>query len=184
MYEDGQQRRNFVHVHDVAEAVVAATMADLPLGASTAMNIGTAEIHTVGRMAELMSAAVGGPPPVTTGQYRLGDVRHITADSSKAVRVLGWSSRIRLEDGIADLVHSKLERDRSCEVITSWHRVGRTLVRDRRRRNPASPVAPRQARRRRRRPRNPPHPFGAEPHPPWRTLCCSARCTARYRSGV
>jgi dTDP-L-rhamnose 4-epimerase len=112
VYEDGQQRRNFVHVHDVAEAVVAATMADLPLGASTAMNIGTAEIQTVGRMAELMSAAVGGPPPVTTGQYRLGDVRHITADSSKAVRVLGWSSRIRLEDGIADLVHSKLERDR------------------------------------------------------------------------
>ena len=106
VYEDGQQRRNFVHVGDVAEAVVAATMADLPLGGSTAMNIGTAEIHTVGRMAELMSAAVGGPRPVTTGQYRLGDVRHITADSSKAVRVLGWSSRIRLEDGIADLVHS------------------------------------------------------------------------------
>ena len=106
VYEDGQQRRNFVHVDDVAEAVVAATMADLPLGGSTAMNIGTAEIHTVGRMAELMSATVGGPQPVTTGQYRLGDVRHITADSSKATRVLGWSSRIRLEDGIADLVHS------------------------------------------------------------------------------
>jgi dTDP-L-rhamnose 4-epimerase len=107
VYEDGKQRRNFVHVDDVAEAVVAATMADLPLGGCTAMNIGTDEIHTVGRMAELMSAAMGGPPPVTTGQYRLGDVRHITADSSKAARVLGWSSRIRLEDGIADLVHAE-----------------------------------------------------------------------------
>jgi dTDP-L-rhamnose 4-epimerase len=105
VYEDGQQRRNFVHVDDVAEAVVAATMADLPRGGSIAMNIGTAEVHTVGRMAELMSAAVGGPRPVTTGQYRLGDVRHITADSSKATRVLGWSSSIRLEDGITDLVH-------------------------------------------------------------------------------
>jgi dTDP-L-rhamnose 4-epimerase len=78
VYEDGQQRRNFVHVDDVAEAVVAATMADLPLGRCTAINIGTAKIHTVGRMAELMSAAVGGPQPITTGQYRLGDVRHIT----------------------------------------------------------------------------------------------------------
>lgn len=106
VYEDGQQRRNFVHVDDVAEAVVAATMADLPLGGCTAMNIGTAEIHTVGRMAELMSAAVGGPLPVTTGQYRLGDVRHITADCSKAARVLGWTSSIRLDDGIADLVHA------------------------------------------------------------------------------
>jgi dTDP-L-rhamnose 4-epimerase len=106
VYEDGQQRRNFVHVDDVAEAVVAATTADLPLGGCTATNIGTAEIHTVGLMAELMSAAMAGPPPVTTGQYRLGDVRHITADSSKAARVLGWSSHIRLEDGIADLVHA------------------------------------------------------------------------------
>jgi dTDP-L-rhamnose 4-epimerase len=103
VYEDGRQRRNFVHVDDVAEAVVAATTADLPAG-RTALNISTAEVHTVGRMAELASAIMGGPPPVTTGQYRLGDVRHITADCSKAGRVLGWRSRIRLEDGIADLV--------------------------------------------------------------------------------
>ena len=107
VYEDGQQRRSFVHVDDVAEAVVAATTADLPLGVCSALNIGTGEIHTVGRMAELMSAAMGGPPPVTTGQYRLGDVRHITADSSKAARVLGWSSLIPLEDGIADLVDAE-----------------------------------------------------------------------------
>jgi dTDP-L-rhamnose 4-epimerase len=105
VYEDGRQRRNFVQVDDVADAVVAATTADLPPG-RTALNIGTAEIHTVGRMAELMSAIMGGPPPVTTGQYRLGDVRHITADCSQAGRVLGWKSRIRLEDGIADLVRS------------------------------------------------------------------------------
>ena len=103
VYEDGRQRRNFVHVDDVAQAVVAATTADLPRGL-TALNIGTADIHTVGRMAELMSAAMGGPAPVTAGQYRLGDVRHITADCSKASRVLGWRSRIALEDGIADLV--------------------------------------------------------------------------------
>jgi dTDP-L-rhamnose 4-epimerase len=102
VYEDGRQRRNFIHVDDVAEAVVAATTADLPPG-RTALNIGTAEVHSVGRMAELMSAIMGGPPPITTGQYRLGDVRHITADCSKAGRVLGWTSRIRLEDGIRQL---------------------------------------------------------------------------------
>lgn len=106
VYEDGRQRRNFVHVDDVAEAVVAAAVADLPPG-RTALNIGTAEIHTVGRMAELMSAAMGGPPPVTTGHFRLGDVRHITADCSKAGRVLGWRARISLEHGITDLVPSR-----------------------------------------------------------------------------
>lgn len=103
VYEDGWQRRNFVHVDDVAQAVVAATGADLSPG-RTALNIGTAQTHTVGQMAELMSRAMGGPPPVITGQYRLGDVRHITADCSNAARVLGWSSCIRLEDGIADLI--------------------------------------------------------------------------------
>jgi dTDP-L-rhamnose 4-epimerase len=106
VYEDGRQRRNFVHVDDVAEAVVAATTADLRPG-RTALNIGTPEIHTVGRMAELMSAAMCGPPPITTGQYRLGDVRHITADCSQAARVLGWSPRIRLVDGVADFIDSQ-----------------------------------------------------------------------------
>ena len=85
----------------------AATPADLPRAGCTETYSGASEIYTVGRMAELMSAAMAGPPPVTTGQYRLGDVRHITADSSKAARVLGWSSRIRLEDGIADLVYAE-----------------------------------------------------------------------------
>jgi dTDP-L-rhamnose 4-epimerase len=103
VYEDGRQRRNFVHVDDIAQAVVAATVVDLPPG-RTAVNVGASEMHTVGQMAELMSTAMGGPPPVTTGQYRLGDVRHITADCSKAARVLGWSSRIRLEDGITDVI--------------------------------------------------------------------------------
>lgn len=102
VYEDGRQRRNFVHVDDVAHAVVAATVVDLPPGL-TAVNVGALEVHTVGQMAEVMSSAMGGPPPITTGQYRLGDVRHITADCSKAARVLGWSSTIRLEEGIADL---------------------------------------------------------------------------------
>jgi dTDP-L-rhamnose 4-epimerase len=43
---------------------------------------------------------MSGPAPLITGRYRFGDVRHITADCSKAALVLGWSSRIGLEDGI------------------------------------------------------------------------------------
>jgi len=107
VYEDGRQQRNFVHVKDVAQAVVAATVADLPPG-RTALNIGTPETQSVGQMAELMSAAMGGPPPLVTGRYRLGDVRHITADCRKAARVLGWSSQIRLDDGMADLIDGEI----------------------------------------------------------------------------
>jgi dTDP-L-rhamnose 4-epimerase len=102
VYEDGRQRRNFVHVADVAQAVLAAVFAELPPG-RTPVNIGTDLVHTVGRLAELMAAAMAGPRPVTTGQYRLSDVRHITADCSRAAALLGWTCQIPLEFGVADL---------------------------------------------------------------------------------
>jgi dTDP-L-rhamnose 4-epimerase len=44
-----------------------------------------------------------GPTPVVTGAYRLGDVRHITADCSAAERILGWRARIDLATGLAEL---------------------------------------------------------------------------------
>lgn len=89
VFEDGGQRRNFVHVHDVADAVVAALSAELPAGV-TPLNIGSPDVTTIGQMAAEMSRVLGGPDPVLTGDYRLGDVRHITADCSAAERVLGW----------------------------------------------------------------------------------------------
>lgn len=102
VFEDGQQRRNFVHVDDVAEAVTAAVTAGLSPGV-TAVNIGSADITTVAHMAATMSTAVGGTEPVITGRYRLGDVRHITADVTAAERVLGWRARIGLREGITSL---------------------------------------------------------------------------------
>ena len=89
VYEDGGQRRNFVHVDDVAGAVVAALETDLAPGV-TPLNIGSPDVTTVGGMAAILSRELRGPDPVVTGQYRLGDVRHITADCSLAERVLGW----------------------------------------------------------------------------------------------
>jgi dTDP-L-rhamnose 4-epimerase len=105
VFEDGRQRRDFVHVDDVAAAVVAAASAPLPTGL-TALNIGSGRVITIGEMAELITTAVGGLDPVVTGQYRLGDVRHITADSTRARRLLGWQPRRSLEDGVVDLIRS------------------------------------------------------------------------------
>ena len=53
--------------------------------------------------AEFLASATGGPPPQTTGRYRLGDVRHITADSSAARRLLAWRPRVPFAEGIAEL---------------------------------------------------------------------------------
>ena len=54
-------------------------------------------------MAAELSTAVGGAEPVITGRYRLGDVRHITADVGAAERVLGWQARIGLREGLTRL---------------------------------------------------------------------------------
>jgi dTDP-L-rhamnose 4-epimerase len=102
VFEDGCQRRNFIHVCDVAAAVLAALQAQLPVGL-TPLNIGTPWVMTVGEMAAELSRCLGGPAPVVTGEYRLGDVRHITADCSAAERMLGWRAQIDLAHGLADL---------------------------------------------------------------------------------
>jgi len=103
VFEDGRQRRNFVHVADVAAAVVVALNAELP-PAVTPVNIGSPRITTIGEVAQALSTALAGPAPVVTGGYRLCDVRHITADCSAAESLLGWRARIDLAEGVADLV--------------------------------------------------------------------------------
>jgi dTDP-L-rhamnose 4-epimerase len=102
VFEDGCQRRNFIHVSDVAAAVIAAVHAPLP-AQLTPLNIGTPWVTTVGAMARELSRRLGGPAPIVTGAYRLGDVRHITADCSAAEKVLGWRARIDVTNGLADL---------------------------------------------------------------------------------
>ncbi len=63
VFEDGDQRRDFVHVRDVASANVAALEADPPAGALTAYNTGSGTPHTVGEMARALAEAHGGPSP-------------------------------------------------------------------------------------------------------------------------
>lgn len=102
VFEDGDQRRDFVHVRDVASANVTTLEADLPAGALTAYNTGSGTPHTVGEMAQALAAAHGGPSPVVTGDYRLGDVRHITADSTRLRTDLGWKPEITFEEGMRE----------------------------------------------------------------------------------
>ncbi|MDO0910822.1 NAD-dependent epimerase/dehydratase family protein [Streptomyces sp. DT2A-34] len=111
VFEDGRQRRDFVHVRDVAAADVAAleaSSAALPEGALTAYNTGSGDPHTVGEMARALAAAYGGPEPVVTGEYRLGDVRHITADSSRLRAELGWKPGVGFAEGMREFAEAGL----------------------------------------------------------------------------
>ncbi|MFG3659178.1 NAD-dependent epimerase/dehydratase family protein [Streptomyces sp. NPDC047706] len=108
VFEDGRQRRDFVHVRDVAAANVAALEASSEPGALTAYNTGSGEPHTVGEMARALAAAYGGPEPVVTGEYRLGDVRHITADSARLRCRLGWKPGVGFADGMREFARAEL----------------------------------------------------------------------------
>ncbi|MEV7155374.1 NAD-dependent epimerase/dehydratase family protein [Streptomyces misionensis] len=110
VFEDGGQRRDFVHAGDVAGANLAALdgLAGLPRGSVRAYNVGSGEPHTIGEMAAALAQAYGGRPPVVTGRYRLGDVRHITASSRRLCEELGWRPRVGFAEGMAGFATAAL----------------------------------------------------------------------------
>ncbi|MBV6695826.1 NAD-dependent epimerase/dehydratase family protein [Kitasatospora aureofaciens] len=110
VFEDGGQRRDFVHVEDVAAANLAAltTIDARTPGSTRAYNVGSGEPRTVGEMASALAEAYGGPAPVVTGEYRLGDVRHITADSARLRTELGWRPQMPFRTGMKEFAAAPL----------------------------------------------------------------------------
>lgn len=98
--EDGRQRRDFVHVRDVATANALALEATLPAGGFEAVNVCSGEPRTIGELARTLSHACGGPAPVVVGGTRAADVRHVVADPAKARAVLGFHAAVPFVDGI------------------------------------------------------------------------------------
>jgi dTDP-L-rhamnose 4-epimerase len=100
IFEDGHQRRDFVHVDDVVEACRRALEVDEAVG--QVFNIGSGKSHTIREVARLLAEAAGRPElrADITGDYRVGDIRHCFADISQARRVLGYEPSIEFEEGI------------------------------------------------------------------------------------
>ncbi|MFP7761121.1 NAD-dependent epimerase/dehydratase family protein [Marisediminicola sp. LYQ134] len=110
VFEDGAQRRDFVHVRDVASANLAAIDWTASSDESTfrAFNVGSGTVHTIGEMAEQLSEHANGPRPIVTGEYRLGDVRHITASSERLQTELGWAPTMTFEAGMREFASAPL----------------------------------------------------------------------------
>jgi dTDP-L-rhamnose 4-epimerase len=113
VFEDGRQRRDFVHVRDVATANLAALAATddrgpIAAGSLRAYNVGSGTPRTVGELATALALACAGPDPVVTGEYRLGDVRHITASSQRLREELGWAPVEDFNAGMAEFAAAPL----------------------------------------------------------------------------
>jgi dTDP-L-rhamnose 4-epimerase len=108
VFEDGRQTRDFVHVTDVSAANVAAV--DLPLagGSAEPINICSGAPVTILEVAQLLCDCFGpaAPRPKVTGEYRLGDVRHVVASPERAVAVLGFQAKVALAEGLAALARA------------------------------------------------------------------------------
>jgi dTDP-L-rhamnose 4-epimerase len=102
VYEDGEQRRDFVHVTDVARAFRLALENDGADGRP--VNIGSGRATTILEIAETLARLLEKDiEPELPGTFRAGDIRHCFADVSRARELLGFEAQTDLEDGLADL---------------------------------------------------------------------------------
>jgi len=102
VFEDGRQRRDFVHVHDVARACLLALETD---HVDNVFNIGSGQSRTILSVAGDLARVMGRAElaPTITGKYRAGDIRHCFADLSKSRTVLGFEPRVAFDDGLDEL---------------------------------------------------------------------------------
>src|SRR4051812_12508924 len=102
VFGDGLQTRDYVYVGDVVAANLAAADSD----ATGPFNIGTGVESTVLDIVEALAALADGAFEAQHQPERLGEVRHIALDTSRAQRELGWRSRVGLADGLRTTLES------------------------------------------------------------------------------
>jgi dTDP-L-rhamnose 4-epimerase len=102
IFEDGKQRRDFVHVEDVAQAFILALEHEKAPGG--VFNVGSGRDRTICEVAELLGKAMNRSiPPEITGKARIGDIRHCIADIAKIRQELGYEPKRDFSEGLGEL---------------------------------------------------------------------------------
>jgi dTDP-L-rhamnose 4-epimerase len=104
IFEDGRQRRDFVHVRDVSRAFRLALETEAAAG--SALNIGSGRCYSIADVAHLLAEAMGTPElqPEVLGRFRAGDIRNCFADIGQARALLGFEPTHRLEESLDEFV--------------------------------------------------------------------------------
>jgi len=107
VFEDGGQLRDFVHVRDIARANVLALTAGPAVAG--AFNIGSGQPRSILQMAGALAEAFPGRlRPEVTGEFRLGDVRHVFASTELARELLGFTAQEQFEAGMTEFAAATL----------------------------------------------------------------------------
>ena len=119
IFEDGEQRRDFVHVRDVARAFADAL--ELPQAAGGTFNIGSGQDRSVREVADSLARAMGKNEIAAevVHKARIGDIRHCFGDVSLARETLGYDPVEDFAAGLAELaewVASETAEDRVAEA--------------------------------------------------------------------
>jgi dTDP-L-rhamnose 4-epimerase len=103
LFEDGEQRRDFVHVTDVARACRLALSHDTSAG--HVVNVGSGDSITIKDIALQLGRILDKErlAPHITEKFRVGDIRHCFADIRRAKDMLGFAPLVSMDKGLADL---------------------------------------------------------------------------------
>ena len=103
IFEDAQQLRDFVSIHDVVRANLLAMERSDANG--LALNVGSGEPITIEDVAKTLTQSLGvNVPAEISGKYRAGDIRHCFGDISLARTKLGYEPKYTFADGVIELV--------------------------------------------------------------------------------
>lgn len=101
IFEDGRARRSFIHVTDVAKAVVMATLSNLD---QEILNVGTHTFVTIEEVARTLAQVMRKDiEPEITNHFRVGDIRHCYADIQLINSKLGYEPTVTFANGAEDL---------------------------------------------------------------------------------
>jgi dTDP-L-rhamnose 4-epimerase len=111
IFEDGEQRRDFVYVGDVARAFADALVH--PQAAGEVFNIGSGVDRNIRQVARSIARALhrNDLKPEITGKARIGDIRHCFCDGSKAAEKLGFRAEKDFDEGISELADWVAEQE-------------------------------------------------------------------------
>ncbi len=111
VFEDGLESRDFIHVSDVAKAVIRSL--DCEESNGEVINLGSGEDTSVLEVACLLKKIYGSRSEIhVTGDFRIGDIAHNKADIRKARRILDFYPSVGLEEGLTSFCAWVLKQER------------------------------------------------------------------------